>query len=122
MRVGSIIAGSTRHLVSISLQALLMAAIVAGLAFAAATVAGSAPDGYTIALGYTGDSVLNSLSDIAMMAFGFLAARRLPLWGSVALLIALELLPLVAIRDNLTLNILMLVSPSDAIRTWQAGA
>jgi len=75
----------------------------------------------TIALGYTGDSVLNSASDIAMMAVGFLAARRLPLWASVVLVVALEIVPLIVIRDNLTLNIWMLIAPSDAIRAWQAG-
>lgn len=75
----------------------------------------------TIALGYTGDTVLNSASDIAMMALGFLAARKLPLWASIALVAALELVPLAAIRDNLTLNVLMLVAPSDAVRAWQAG-
>lgn len=76
----------------------------------------------TAALGYNGDSVLNSLSDMAMMALGFLAARKLPLWVSVVLLIALELVPLAAIRDNLTLNVWMLLVPSDAIAQWQAGA
>ncbi|HET8535067.1 MAG TPA: DUF2585 family protein [Sphingomicrobium sp.] len=75
----------------------------------------------TAALGYTGDSVLNSTSDIAMMAIGFLAARKFPLWASLALLIALELVPLLVIRDNLTLNVWMLVAPSDSIRAWQAG-
>lgn len=75
----------------------------------------------TAALGYSGDSVLNSASDIAMMAFGFLAARKLPLWASIVLLLALELIPLFVIRDNLALNIWMLLSPSDAIRAWQAG-
>lgn len=75
----------------------------------------------TIALGYTGDSVINSLSDIAMMALGFLAARRLPVWSSAVLLVLLEVIPLVAIRDNLALNILMLIHPSDTIRAWQAG-
>src|SRR5215210_9231320 len=63
----------------------------------------------TAALGYTGDSLINSLSDILMMVVGFLAARKLPLWASVALLIALELVPLLVIRDNLTLNIWNLV-------------
>src|SRR5438045_1109540 len=48
----------------------------------------------TAALGYTGDSVINSLSDILMMAAGFLLARKLPVWGSLALLIALEVVPL----------------------------
>ncbi len=74
----------------------------------------------TIALGYSGDSILNSLSDIAMMALGFLGARRLPTWASVAIVLVLELLPLIAIRDNLTLNIIMLLAPSDAILSWQA--
>ena len=76
----------------------------------------------TIALGYTGDSVLNSISDIAMMAIGFLAARRLPLWASILLLLIMEIVPLMVIRDNLTLNVWMLVAPSEAIRAWQAGA
>ena len=75
----------------------------------------------TIALGYTGDSVLNSVSDMAMMALGFLAARRLPLWTAVALVAVLEIVPLLAIRDNLTLNVWMLVAPNETIRAWQAG-
>ena len=75
----------------------------------------------TAALGYTGDSVLNSLADIGMMALGFLAARKLPVWASVALLIVLETLPLFVIRDNLTLNVWMLLWPTDGMRAWQAG-
>ena len=75
----------------------------------------------TMALGYTGDSVVNSLSDIAMMALGFLLARRLPVWASIMVAVALELAALIVIRDNLTLNILMLLAPNDAIRAWQAG-
>ena len=75
----------------------------------------------TIALGYSGDSILNSASDIAMMAVGFLAARKLPVWASVAAVLVLEVVPLIVIRDNLTLNVWMLLAPSDAIRTWQAG-
>ena len=76
----------------------------------------------TIALGYSGDSVVNSMSDVAMMVVGFVAARRLPLWGCLVVVAALELVPLLVIRDNLTLNVWMLVAPSDAIRAWQAGA
>ena len=76
----------------------------------------------TVALGYTGDSILNSASDIVMMVIGFLAARRLPLWASIAAVIVLELIPLAAIRDNLTLNVWMLVAPSKAILAWQAAA
>jgi hypothetical protein len=75
-----------------------------------------------MALGYSGDSIINSLSDIAMMALGFLAARRLPVWASIALAVGFELLALAVIRDNLTLNIWMLLWPTDAIRVWQAGA
>jgi hypothetical protein len=76
----------------------------------------------TAALGYTGDTILNSLSDIAMMAIGFLAARKLPLWAAIVLFVALELVPLIVIRDNLALNIWMLVAPNEALRTWQAAA
>jgi hypothetical protein len=73
----------------------------------------------TVSLGYNGDSVVNSLSDIGFMVLGFLIASRLPVWASVALGIAFELFTLVMIRDNLTLNVLMLVLPIDAIRVWQ---
>jgi hypothetical protein len=75
----------------------------------------------TAAIGYTGDSVINSLSDVAMMAIAFLAARRLPLWASAAILLVLETVPLLVIRDNLTLNVWMLLAPNDAIRAWQGG-
>jgi len=74
----------------------------------------------TAALGYSGDSVLNSLSDILMMCVGFLIARRLPVWASVLLVAALEIVPLFVIRDNLTLNILNLLAPNAAIAAWQA--
>jgi hypothetical protein len=76
----------------------------------------------TAALGYTGDSVINSVSDIAMMALGFLAARKLPVWGSILFLLALEVVPLIVIRDNLALNVWMLLAPSDWIREWQSAA
>ena len=76
----------------------------------------------TAALGYTGDSVINSVSDIAMMGLGFLAARKLPVWASVALVGLLELVPLLVIRDNLTLNLWMLLLPNRAVVEWQSGA
>ncbi|HZB69121.1 MAG TPA: DUF2585 family protein [Sphingomicrobium sp.] len=76
----------------------------------------------TIALGYVGDSILNNMSDIAMMAVGFLAARRLPLWASVAIVLVLELIPLLVIRDNLFLNVWMLLAPNQAMLDWQSGA
>lgn len=73
---------------------------------------------YTIAQGYVGDSILNSMSDILMAALGFLAAWRWRVLWSVVGVVAAELL-LLLIRDNLTLNIVMLVWPVDAIREWQ---
>ena len=76
----------------------------------------------TMALGYSGDSVLNSISDVLMMVLGFILARKLPVWVSVAIVLALELVPLLVIRDNLVLNVWMLLAPTDAIRLWQAGA
>jgi hypothetical protein len=76
----------------------------------------------TMALGYNGDSVINSVFDIGWMLVGFALARRLPVWVTVTLAVLLELLTLFVIRDNLTLNVLMLVAPIDAIRVWQGGA
>ena len=74
----------------------------------------------TAAAGYSGDSVLNSLFDILVMALGFLIARRLPVWASIALVIVLELVPLYFIRDNLTLNVWMFLAPDQAVEAWQA--
>jgi hypothetical protein len=75
----------------------------------------------TVSFGYTGDSVLNSMGDIASMIVGFLVASRLPWWASVMLAAAFELLTLYVIRDNLTLNVIMLFWPIEAIRQWQAA-
>ena len=76
----------------------------------------------TMAFGYSGDSILNSVSDTLFMIAGFFAASRMRWWVTVALAIAFDLFTLWMIRDNLTLNVLMLVSPVEAIKEWQAGA
>ena len=73
----------------------------------------------TIALGYVGDSVFNSVSDIFFAALGFVFAWRARVWVTVAVILAMELGTLALMRDNLALNIIMLVHPIDAIRDWQ---
>lgn len=75
----------------------------------------------TIALNYYGDSILNSAMDTVFMALGFLLAWRLPIWVTVALAIAAEFYTGYMIRDNLTLNVIMLVWPVDAIKAWQGA-
>jgi hypothetical protein len=75
----------------------------------------------TIALDYYGDSVLNSVCDVLACVAGFFVAWRLPAWASAALVVLLEVGVLLAIRDNLTLNIVMLIRPFEFIKEWQAG-
>ena len=75
----------------------------------------------TISIGYCGDSVLNSCSDIVMMSLGFLFASWARLWAIVAVILVMEIGCLLWIKDNLTLNIIMLVHPLDAIKAWQSA-
>lgn len=74
----------------------------------------------TISIGYYGDSILNSMGDIACVILGYTLARRLPVWVTVLGVIAVELILLFWIRDNLTINIIMLIHPIEAIKHWQS--
>lgn len=76
----------------------------------------------TISFDYFGDSVINSVFDTVSMLIGFLLAWRLPLRITVALAMIVEIALLYLIRDNFTLNIVMIVHPIEAIKAWQASA
>lgn len=75
----------------------------------------------TISLNYYGDSIVNSMVDIVACMFGFMLASRLPKRATIAGTVAFELILAFWIRDNLTLNIIMLLYPNSAIRMWQMG-
>ena len=75
----------------------------------------------TISLGYYGDSLVNSFGDVLACLLGFWLARRLPVRATIGWVVAVEVALAWWIRDNLTLNILMLIHPIDAVRRWQMG-
>jgi Protein of unknown function (DUF2585) len=74
-----------------------------------------------LAVGYSGDSVLNSVADTAAAALGFLFAARARLPLVIGFVVAAEIFTAVMVRDNLTLNIIQLIYPSTTISNWQAG-
>lgn len=75
----------------------------------------------TVSYGYEGDSILNSAMDIVAMAVGFFFAARAPVWLTIVIAIGFEIATAIIIRDNLALNIVMLIWPIDAIRQWQSA-
>jgi len=75
----------------------------------------------TISYGYEGDSIINSMADIALMIVGFFLASRLPWKATLAIAVIFELFTGYMIRDNLALNILMLTVPIEAVKDWQAA-
>ena len=74
----------------------------------------------TVNWGYSGDSIINSMADIGWMSFGFWLALKLPVRVTVALAIIMEVAAALVVRDNLTLNVIMLLYPFEFIREWQA--
>jgi hypothetical protein len=75
----------------------------------------------TISKDYTGDTIINSFSDLAMCTLGFWIAHYLGFRRTLVLFIAIEVVMILWIRDSMFLNIIMLLFPIEAIRNWQMG-
>jgi hypothetical protein len=75
----------------------------------------------TAALGYTGDSVINSLGDLLACVLGFAIAGKIGGRWTLALFIGIEAGLVLWIRDSLLLNVLMLFYPIEAVKNWQIG-
>jgi Protein of unknown function (DUF2585) len=75
----------------------------------------------TVSLDYFGDSIINSLADIASCALGFLIARKIRFWKSLGFFLLTELILILTIRDSLIINLIMLLYPVEAIKLWQIG-
>ncbi len=75
----------------------------------------------TVSYGYYGDSILNSISDIIMMVIGFYLAAKLKPWHTVALIVLIEIILALTIRDGLLINIIMLIWPLEWLKNWQLG-
>ena len=74
----------------------------------------------TVNWGYSGDSIINSMADLGWMSLGFWLALKLPVKVTIALAVIMEIVVALVVRDNLTLNVIMLIWPFEAIREWQA--
>lgn len=119
-----VIHGMVFYLIFAAFQPALWAVVSAVAVEAAWEVAENTPyiiNRYrrTSASNYAGDTILNSLSDMTAMLAGFSVAMLIPLWSLVAIVMVFELLALAVARDNLMLNIIMLVHPFESIRRWQ---
>lgn len=73
-----------------------------------------------LAIGYTGDTIVNSVADVGFMSLGYLIAARAPVWFSAALLVVIEGALVASIRDSLALNLLNFIHPVEAIARWQS--
>lgn len=75
----------------------------------------------TMSLDYLGDSIINAVGDVLCCILGFFVARKLGTWKTIALFAIIEIVMLVTMKDNLTLNVIMLISPIQAIKNWQTA-